>query len=390
MKIHEYQAKTLFREYGIPTLRGEVISDASQAVAAAKKIGDRGPWVVKAQIHAGGRGKGGGIKLCRTLDEVKINATTILSKSLVTLQTGSYGKKVHFLLVEESCEIETELYLAAVLDRASASIVVMTSREGGVEIEEVAQKHPEKILKVHVDPSLKSFPYHGRSLSYGLSLDVKLHRPFSELVSSIVRLFVEKDCSLVEINPLVITKSGGLIALDAKVNFDDNGLFRQKGIMKFADPLEEDPIDLEAAKWNLNYIHLDGNIGCMVNGAGLAMATMDAIKLYGGEPANFLDVGGGASTDMVREAFKILVSDSKVKGILVNIFGGILKCDVLAKGIVEAVGQVGLKIPLVVRLEGTHVEEGRRILQDSGMNIHATSEMGEAAQMAVTSVKGKF
>lgn len=387
MKVHEYQAKELFQSYGIPTLGGKIAKSPEEAQEVAKQLGETGPWVVKAQIHAGGRGKGGGVKLAKALNEVRTHAKTILSKPLVTHQTGPQGKEVHTLLIEEGCEIADELYLAAVLDRSTASIVLMASQEGGVEIEEVAAKYPEKILKVHVDPALGFLVYQGRSLAYGLGLDSALHKSFFKMCSHLVKLFIEKDCSLVEINPLVITKSNELIALDAKINFDDNGLFRHKDIAELADPTEEDPRDIEAAKWNLNYIHLDGNIGCMVNGAGLAMATMDMIKFCGGEPANFLDVGGGASAEMVREAFKILISDSKVKGILVNIFGGIMRCDVLAKGIVEAVEQVGLDIPLIVRLEGTNVEEGKRILNESKLNIQTALKMGEAAQMAVAAVK---
>ncbi|MFH1262261.1 MAG: ADP-forming succinate--CoA ligase subunit beta [Pseudomonadota bacterium] len=389
MKIHEYQAKALFREFGLPILRGEIAFDPGSARKRAERLGGPGPWVVKAQIHAGGRGKGGGIKLSRSLAEVETNAAAILAKPLVTPQTGPAGRKVRTLLVEEGCAIAKEFYCAAVLDRATASIVIMASLEGGVEIEEVAAKHPEKIIKVHVDPAVGFTPYQGRTLAFGLKLEPKLQKPFSEMIAALVRLFLAKDCSLAEINPLVITKDGRFIALDAKVNFDDNALFRQPELASLADPNEEDPADLEAAKWNLNYIRLDGNIGCMVNGAGLAMATMDMIKSCGGEPANFLDVGGGASTEMVREAFKILTSDPKVKAILVNIFGGIVRCDVLASGIVEAVGQVGLRVPLVVRLEGTNVEKGREILASSGLDIASAPNFGEAARLAVAAVKGR-
>jgi succinyl-CoA synthetase beta subunit len=389
MKIHEYQAKALFREFGLPTLRGEVATTAASAREAAGKLGGAGPWVVKAQVYAGGRGKGGGIKLSRTLDEVEANAATILSRPLVTPQTGPAGRKVRTLLIEEGCAIGKELYCAAVIDRATSAIVLMASTEGGMEIEEVAAKHPEKILKVRVDPAVGFSPYQGRTLAFGLGLDSNLHKPFVGLLSSLVRLFLAKDCSLAEINPLVITKDGKLVALDGKVNFDDNAMFRHPELPELADPNEEDPADLEAAKWNLNYIRLDGNIGCMVNGAGLAMATMDMIKLCGGEPANFLDVGGGASTEMVREAFKIIMSDPKVKGILVNIFGGIVRCDVLAQGIVDAVQQVGLKVPLVVRLEGTNVARGREILASSGLDITAAANFGEAAQKVVAAVKGR-
>lgn len=389
MKVHEYQAKALFREYGLPTLRGELAESAEAAEAVAKKLGNDGPWVVKAQVHAGGRGKGGGIKLSKTLQEVKENAQLILSKPLVTPQTGSEGRTVRKLLIEEGCNIADELYLAAVLDRETNSIAVMASREGGVEIEEVAAKHPEKIIKIHVDAAVGISSFQARTLAFGLDLDKELHKSFASMLSGLTRLFLEKDCSLAEINPLVITKEKQLIALDAKINFDDNALYRHPEIAELADTSEENPLDVEAAKWDLNYIHLDGNIGCMVNGAGLAMATMDIIKLAGGEPANFLDVGGGASSEMVAEAFKLLVSDSKVKGILVNIFGGILRCDVLAQGIVDAAKQIDLKIPLIVRLEGTNVEEGRKILQTSGLEVQTATDMAEAANLAVQAVGGR-
>ncbi len=387
MKIHEYQAKELFQEYGLPTLRGELAKTSEEAAAAAKKLGG-GPWVVKAQIHAGGRGKGGGIKLSKTLDEVKSNASAILSKPLVTPQTGPEGRKVERLWIEEGCAIAREVYLAAVLDRATASIAIMASSEGGVEIEEVATTHPEKIFTVHVDPGVGFSSYQARMLAFALGFEKHLHESFGKMLSSLVRLFIEKDCSLAEINPLVVTKDQRLIALDAKINFDDNAIYRHPELKELADPNEEDPIDIQAAKWNLNYIHLDGNIGCMVNGAGLAMATMDIIKLHGGEPANFLDVGGGASAEMVREAFKILVSDPKVTAILVNIFGGIMRCDVLAEGIVQAVNQVGLKVPLVVRLEGTNVEKGRKILSEAKLNIRTATNMADAAKLAVDSARG--
>ncbi len=389
MKVHEYQAKALFREYGLPTLKGELATTPQEAESAVKRMGTEGPWVVKAQVHAGGRGKGGGIKLSKTLQEVVENAETILSKPLVTPQTGPEGREVKKLLIEEGCNIADELYLAAVLDRETNSIAVMASREGGVEIEEVAAKHPEKIIKVHVDAAVGITPFQSRTLAFGLELKKELHKPFAKLLSGLMRLFLEKDCSLAEINPLVITKENEWIALDAKINFDDNALYRHPEIAELADTSEENPIDVEAAKWDLNYIHLDGNIGCMVNGAGLAMATMDIIKLAGGEPANFLDVGGGASSEMVAEAFKLLVRDPKVKGILVNIFGGILRCDVLAQGIVDAARQMELNIPLVVRLEGTNVEEGRKILQSSGLEIQTATDMAEAASLAVQAVGGK-
>ncbi|HMQ10920.1 MAG TPA: ADP-forming succinate--CoA ligase subunit beta [Oligoflexia bacterium] len=387
MNIHEYQAKQLFKTAGIPVLNSIVAKNAAEAEQAAKNLGGNGPWVVKAQVHAGGRGKAGGVKVCKTLTEVKEAAEIILSKPLVTHQTGPQGVPVPCVLVEEGCAIDNELYFAAVLDRETASVTLMASQEGGVEIEEVAEATPEKIIKVKVDPAYGLDGYQARQLCFGLGLDAALHKEFSALAKNLTDLFIKLDCSLVEINPLVITKDNTIIALDGKVNFDENALYRHKELLELRDLSQENERDIEAQKWNLNYIDLDGNIGCMVNGAGLAMATMDTVKLYGGEPANFLDVGGGATTEMVSEAFKILVSDSNVKSIFVNIFGGIMRCDVLAEGIVQAVEQVGLKIPLIVRLEGTNVEKGRQILNDSGLNIQATSDMGQAAQLAVASVK---
>jgi len=386
MKIHEYQAKDLLAKYGLAIQPGKTTDNAADAVSVAKSVSAKGPWVVKAQVHAGGRGKGGGVKFCKTLDEVQTHSANILSKPLVTPQTGPEGVKVPKLLIVEAVDIAKELYCALVLDRKTSSIVIMASREGGMEIEEVAAKTPEKIFKVNVDAALGLSAYQTRTLAYDLELPTELHKPFAALVSGLTKLFIEKDCSLVEVNPLVITTKNEVMALDAKVTFDENALFRHPELKELFDPSQEDPIDLEAAKWHLNYIHLDGNIGCMVNGAGLAMATMDMVKMAGGEPANFLDVGGGANTDMVREAFKILISDPKVKGIFVNIFGGIMKCDVLAQGIVDAVAQVGLSLPLVVRLEGTNVDAGRKILNDSKLNIQATSNMGEAAKMIVEKV----
>ena len=387
MKIHEYQAKALFKEYGMPVLRGETATSASEAETAAKNLGGKGPWVVKAQVHAGGRGKGGGIKLSKSIAEVKSNAETILSNKLITPQTGAEGKDVRKLLIEEGCDIGSELYLAVVLDRETSTLVVMASREGGMEIEEVAAKTPEKIIKVHVDVAMGVTGFQARTLAFGLGLDKELHKPFAKLLKNLVSVFVEKDCALAEINPLVITKDKQFVVLDAKINFDDNALYRHPEIKEMEDANEEDPRDVEAAKWNLNYIHLDGNIGCMVNGAGLAMATMDIIKLHGGEPANFLDVGGGANTEMVTEAFKIVVSDPKVEAILINIFGGILKCDILAAGIVEAVGQVSLKVPLVVRLEGTNVKEGKKILDESNLNIRTATDMATAAKLSVEAAR---
>lgn len=389
MKIHEYQAKELFAQAGIPVLKNKTATNPEEAVEAAKSISQKGPWVVKAQIHAGGRGKGGGVKLAKTLDEVKTYATNILSKPLITVQTGPEGKNVNLLLIEDGCNIATEFYCAAVLDRKTSSIAIMASKEGGVEIEEVAEKHPEKIFKINVDPAVGFMPYQSRTLAYQLGLASELHKPFSQLISSLIKVVIDNDCSLAEINPLVITKENQIIALDAKMTFDDNALYRHTKLKEYFDPTEEDPQDLEAAKWNLNYIRLDGNIGCMVNGAGLAMATMDIIKFSGGSPANFLDVGGGASGDMVREAFKILTGDKNVKCIFVNIFGGILRCDILAQGIVDAAKQVGLKIPLVVRMEGTNVEKGREILKSSSIKILNASNMADGAKLAVEAAKGQ-
>ena len=388
MKIHEYQAKEVFRSGNIPTLKGNTATSPDQAVEVAKAVSDKAPWVVKAQIHAGGRGKGGGVKLAKSLDEVKKYATEIMSKNLVTHQTTSAGQKVRTLLIEEGCDIAKEYYLAAVLDRKTASIVIMASSEGGVDIEEVAEKHPEKIFKIHVDPSVGFVPYQARTLAFQLGLATELHKSFQSLISNLVKIFIQNDCSIAEINPLVVTKANTLIALDAKMIFDDNAMYKHEFLKAYFDPNEEDPQDLEAAKWNLNYIRLDGNIGCMVNGAGLAMATMEIIKFSGGSPANFLDVGGGASGDMVREAFKILQGDKNVKCIFVNIFGGILRCDVLAQGIVDAVKQTGLDLPLVVRMEGTNVEKGKEILNSSGLKILTASNMAQGAQLSVNATKG--
>ncbi|MCB0272290.1 MAG: ADP-forming succinate--CoA ligase subunit beta [Bdellovibrionales bacterium] len=388
MNIHEYQAKSLFKQYGIPTLQGKVVTSADQAQDAAKDLGTNAPWVVKAQIHAGGRGKGGGVKLAKTLDEVKTYAAQIMSKPLVTHQTGPQGKEVHKLLIEEGCKIQKEFYLACVLDRATASVVIMASTEGGMEIEKVAEETPEKIFKVHVDPAVGFVPYQARTLAFGLGLDASLHKPFTQLVKNLIQLFVEKDCSLAEINPLVLTQDQKIIALDGKINFDGNALYRHPDIKELRDLSEEDERDVEASKWGLNYVGLDGNIGCMVNGAGLAMATMDIIKAHGGEPANFLDVGGGASQEMVSQAFKLILSDPNVKGVLVNIFGGIVKCDVLAQGILDALKNVELTVPLVVRLEGTNVEQGRKILEESDVKVISAIGMKEAAEKAVASAKG--
>jgi len=383
MNIHEYQAKILFRNFDIPTLKGTIVHDPKEAAKAAQDLGTSAPWVVKAQIHAGGRGKGGGVKLAKSLDEVSEYAKQIMSKPLVTHQTGPQGKVVHKLLIEEGCKIDREFYLACVLDRATSSVVVMASTEGGVDIEQVAEETPDKIFKVYIDPAIGFMPYHGRSLAFALGLSKPLQKQFGSLVKQLVQLFLAKDCSIAEINPLVITSDEQIIALDGKINFDGNALYRHPDIKEFHDPSEEDKRDLEAAKWGLNYVGLEGNIGCMVNGAGLAMATMDIIKGHGGDPANFLDVGGGASQEMVCQAFQLILSDPNVKSVLVNIFGGIVKCDVLAQGILDALKQVDLSVPLVVRLEGTNVEKGRAILESSDVDVISAIGMKEAAEKAV-------
>ncbi|MBW1975683.1 MAG: ADP-forming succinate--CoA ligase subunit beta [Deltaproteobacteria bacterium] len=386
MKIHEYQAKELFARYGVPIPRGRVAFSVDEAVEVARELG-RYPVVVKAQIHAGGRGKGGGVKLANSEEEVLKVAQEILGMTLVTHQTGPEGKVVRKVLVEEGLPIENELYFGMLPDRSTGTVAVMASSAGGMDIEEVAAKEPEKIVKVNVDPLLGMQPFHARQLAYGLSLSPELTRQFVPLALNLYRLFIDYDCSLVEINPLIVTSDHKLIALDAKINFDDNGLFRHKDILAYRDPDEEDPLELEAAKYNLNYIKMNGNIGNMVNGAGLAMATMDLIKLAGAEPANFLDVGGGASAEMVENGFKIILSDPNVKGVFVNIFGGILRCDVLARGIVEAAKKVEVKVPIVIRMEGTNVEQGREILNQSGLNLIVATDLKDAAQKVATIAK---
>ncbi len=379
MKIHEYQAKTLFKQVGIPVPEGGIATSAAEAVQVAEGLGAY-PVVVKAQIHAGGRGKGGGVKLAQSKEEAGSVAGDILGMNLVTHQTGPGGQLVQNVLVEQGLDIEKELYLGMVPDRASAKIVIMASLAGGMDIEKVADETPEKIIKVSVDPLVGIHPYHCREAAFGLDLPAAVIKQFQQLVGNLYKLFIANDCSLVEINPLVITKDDRLIALDAKVNIDDNALFRHKDILELRDLNEEDPLEVEASKYNLNYINLDGNVGNMVNGAGLAMATMDIIKLAGAEPANFLDVGGGASAEMVENGFRIILSDENVKGILINIFGGILRCDVLAEGVVQAAQKTGIRVPVVVRMEGTNVEEGRRILAESGLNLITAVDLKDAAQ----------
>ena len=379
MKIHEYQAKELFKKYSVPVPQGGVAFNADEAVAVAKKLAGY-PVVVKAQIHAGGRGKGGGVKLAQSAEEVQSMAREIIGMNLVTHQTGKEGRLVKKVLVEQGLNIDKELYLSIIPDRASAQIVVMASEAGGMDIEAVAAETPERIIKVFINPLLGMQPYHCRAVAFGLNLSPAVMKPFVAMLKNLYRLFVDYDCSLAEINPLVITAEEAVIALDAKVNFDDNALFRHPDIQEYRDIDEEDPLEVEASKFNLNYINLDGNVGNMVNGAGLAMATMDIIKQAGAEPANFLDVGGGASAEMVENGFRIILSDKNVKGILINIFGGILRCDVLANGVVEAAQKTGLKVPVVVRMEGTNVEAGRKILAESGLNLITAADLKDAAQ----------
>ncbi|HEX5080322.1 MAG TPA: ADP-forming succinate--CoA ligase subunit beta [Geminicoccaceae bacterium] len=387
MNIHEYQAKALLREHGVKVLRGQVAYTPDEAETVARELG--GPvWVVKAQIHAGGRGKGGGVKLARSVEEVRQHADRMLGMTLVTHQTGAAGKQVRRVLVEEGCDIARELYLGVVIDRTTARVTLMASAEGGVEIEEVAARSPEKILRVGIDPAIGFQPFHGRQIAFGLALEGRQVGRAVAFMSGIYQAYTECDASLIEINPLVVTGEGDLVALDAKINFDSNGLYRQPKIMDLRDLDEEDPHEIEASRHELNYIKLDGNIGCMVNGAGLAMATMDIIKLAGGEPANFLDVGGGATKERVTAAFKLLLSDPKVEGVLVNIFGGIMRCDVIAEGIVAAAREVNIGVPLVVRLEGTNVEIGKQILQESKLPITAAVDLADAAEKVVAAVGG--
>ena len=378
MKIHEYQAKVLFRKYNVPVPKGEVAFTVEEAQTVAGTLGDY-PVVVKAQIHAGGRGKGGGVKLARSMDEVKQVAGEILGMTLVTHQTGPKGQPVKKVLVEQGLNIAKELYLSVVADRATAQVVIMASEAGGMDIEAVAAETPEKIIKVYVNPLNGIQGYHCLQAAYGLNLPAAAVKPFVQLLNNLYKLFIEYDCSLVEINPLIITADEAILALDAKINFDDNALFRHKDLLEFRDLDEEDPAEVEASKFNLNYINLDGNVGNMVNGAGLAMATMDIIKLAGAQPANFLDVGGGANAEMVENGFRIILSDPNVKGILINIFGGILRCDVLAEGVVKAAQKTGIKVPVVVRMEGTNVDAGRKILADSGLNLTPAVDLSDAA-----------
>jgi succinyl-CoA synthetase beta subunit len=388
MKIHEYQAKELFRKFGMTTPRGVPCFSVDEAVAAAKAIGGS-VWVVKAQIHAGGRGKGGGVKVAKSLDEVRTHASKILGMQLVTHQTGPQGQTVRRLLVEEGADIKKELYLGMVVDRGTQRVALMASSEGGMDIEEVAAKTPEKIHKVFIDPSTGLKDAEADEVARKIGVPEASVPQARAVFKSLYKAFDETDASLAEINPLILTGDGRVIALDGKVNFDSNALFRHEDIVAMRDLDEEDPAEIEASKFDLSYISLDGNIGCLVNGAGLAMATMDIIKLYGGSPANFLDVGGGATTEKVTEAFKIMLKNPNINAILVNIFGGIMKCDVIATGVVEAAKIVGLKVPLVVRLEGTNVELGKKILADSGLPIISGSNMADAAQKVVAAVSAK-
>jgi len=386
MNIHEYQAKEILRKYGVAVLRGKVATTPEEAEAAARELGG-GLCVVKAQIHAGGRGKAGGVKLAKDPQAVREYAAAMLGKKLVTHQTGPEGKEVQKVFIEQGCDIAKEYYLGMVIDRATFRVTMMASSEGGVEIEEVAARSPEKILRAAIDPAAGFADFQGRKLAYGLGLPKDSVNKAVSFMRALYRAFIESDASLVEINPLVLTKAGDLIALDAKMGFDDNALFRHPDVRAMRDVTEENPKEVEASKFDLSYIALDGNIGCMVNGAGLAMATMDIIKHYGAEPANFLDVGGGATTEKVTEAFKIILSDKNVKAVLVNIFGGIMRCDVVATGVVEAAKQVKLAVPLVVRLEGTNVELGKKILSESGLNIIAANDLADAAKKAVEATR---
>jgi succinyl-CoA synthetase beta subunit len=387
MKIHEYQGKELLKKYGVVVPRGGAAFTVDEAVAAAESLGGK-IWVVKAQIHAGGRGKGGGVKLARSLDEVRTLSSQILGMQLVTHQTGPGGQTVRRLYIEEGCDIARELYLGVVLDREKSRLCFMASSEGGMDIEEVAAHTPEKILKEWVDPLTGLADYQARNLAFGLGLTGASVNKAVTFMKALYRAFIDNDCSLAEINPLVITGSGDVIALDAKINFDDNALFRHPELATYRDLDEEDPKEIEASKYDLSFIALDGNIGCLVNGAGLAMSTMDIIKYYGGEPANFLDVGGGATTEKVTAAFKIILGDPNVKGIFVNIFGGIMKCDVIAAGVIAATRELGLSVPVVVRLEGTNVEIGKRMLAESGLNLQSANDMADGAQKIVAAVKG--
>ena len=388
MNIHEYQAKEILRKFGVPTLKGQVANTPEEAVKAAEQLG--GPvWVVKAQIHAGGRGKGGGVKLAKTIDEVRTHAKNIIGMNLVTHQTGPEGKKVLRVLIEQGCNIQKEYYVAALVDREFGRVTMMASSEGGMDIEEVAHKTPEKIHRVVIDPAAGMQPFHARQLAFKIGIPATSVNKAVKAMLALYQSFIATDCSIAEINPLVLTKEGDVLALDAKFNFDDNSLFRHPDLMEYRDLTEENPTETEAKAHELSYIKLDGKIGCMVNGAGLAMATMDIIKLHGETPANFLDVGGGADKARVTAAFKIILKDPNVKGILVNIFGGIMKCDVIAEGIIAASKDLGLKHPLVVRLQGTNVDLGKKILKESGLDITPADDLNDAAAKIVQAVRNR-
>nr|WP_298610415.1 ADP-forming succinate--CoA ligase subunit beta [uncultured Thiothrix sp.] len=387
MNLHEYQAKAVFRQYGLPVPNSKVATSAAEAEEAAKSLSTP-KVVVKAQVHAGGRGKAGGVKLFDNPAEAGKFAGSLLGTNLVTFQTDANGQPINTILVEETCNIDRELYLGAVLDRASRRVVIMASTEGGMEIEKVAHETPEKILKTAIDPIAGVMPYQGRELAFGLGLKGDQINQFTKLLVGLGKMFKEKDLSLLEINPLVVTKEGNLLCLDGKVNVDSNALYRQPDLVAMRDKSQEDAREIEASEWDLNYVALEGNIGCLVNGAGLAMATMDIIKLSGGQPANFLDVGGGATAERVAAAFKIILSDSSVKGILVNIFGGIVRCDLIAEGIIQAVQKVNVTVPVVVRLEGNNAEKGAELLNNSGLAVIAANDLGDAARKIVAAVGG--
>jgi succinyl-CoA synthetase beta subunit len=382
VKIHEYQAKSVLARFGVPVPRGEVAFSAAEAADIARRLGGE-LVVVKAQIHAGGRGKGGGVKVARSANDAEQIARQMIGMTLVTRQTGPAGRKVSRVLVEEGVEIDRELYLSIVVDRASARPVIIASAAGGMDIEEVAATEPGKILREHVDPATGILAFQARKLAFGMGLAAASSQKFVALLRALYDAWLKTDASMIEINPLILTRGGELLALDAKVSFDDNGLYRHPELRELRDLSEEDPLEVEASKFSLNYIRLDGNIGCMVNGAGLAMATMDIIKLAGGEPANFLDVGGGANAEQIKNAFRILMADANVQAVLINIFGGILRCDVLAEGVIAAVRELGVRVPIVIRMEGTNVEEGKRMLKESGLNFRTADSMGEAAEAVV-------
>ncbi|MCC6077328.1 ADP-forming succinate--CoA ligase subunit beta [Pseudomonas sp. GCM10022188] len=388
MNLHEYQGKQLFAEYGLPVSRGYAVDTPKEAAEACDKIGGSA-WVVKAQVHAGGRGKAGGVKLVRSKEEAKAFAQQWLDQRLVTYQTDANGQPVSKILVESCTDIAKELYLGAVVDRSSRRIVFMASTEGGVDIEKVAHETPEKILKTTIDPLVGAQPFQGRELAFKLGLKGDQIKQFAQIFVSLAQLFQDYDLALLEVNPLVITKDGHLHCLDAKLNIDGNAIFRQPKLREMHDPSQDDPREAHAAKWELNYVALDGNIGCMVNGAGLAMGTMDIVNLHGGKPANFLDVGGGATKERVVEAFKIILSDANVKAVLINIFGGIVRCDMIAEGVIGAVKEVGVKVPVVVRLEGNNAELGAKVLAESGLNIIAATSLTDAAQQVVKAAEGK-